>query len=329
MHVLTGEVAPLAPLLIPIGEIVVWAVALALCLLCVYLAKALFGTASSAVGWIPLFGKVVSRSLTSIEQKIVSFMSEAANAADVKMGAAFHQLARVVDWLGQEIARHANLIELLAGLIAGQAGIGLVASALQNMLHHANAAKAVANQALHKAVAVGHAVERGIGADVLPRIRTLDRELGRVIGLDIPGIRAGERTLWRGLDDLRKWVKTHALAAGTLATTGAVAWALARLGAGWIRCGNWNRLGRGICRAPSSLIDDILGLIVDVLLVENICQVIPLLEEGFSIVAAPLVTTLTEVGAGLCELGSSPPATLAVPPLYLPATVDDSLYLAA
>ena len=78
MRLLTGEVAPLAPLLIPLGEILIWAVGFALCLLCVYLAKALFGAADSAVGWIPWLGKIVTKPLTSIEQKIVSFMSQAA-----------------------------------------------------------------------------------------------------------------------------------------------------------------------------------------------------------------------------------------------------------
>src|SRR5690348_8406728 len=111
MRLLTGEVAPLAPLLIPLGEVLVWAVAFALCLLCVYLAKALFGAANSAVGWIPLFGRIATRSLTSIEHKIVSFMSEAAASTDAKMGAALHELARVIDWIGEEIDRHANLIQ--------------------------------------------------------------------------------------------------------------------------------------------------------------------------------------------------------------------------
>lgn len=260
MRLLTGEVAPLAPLLIPLGEILIWAVAFALCLLCVYLAKALFGTAESAVGWIPWFGRVATRSLTSIEHKIVSFMASAAASADAKMGAALHELARVIDWLGEEIRRHANLIELLAGLLAGTAGISLVAQAIANLLRHSKAAQATADRALHTAIALPRTVGRGIRADVLPRVKSLEREIGGVIAHDLPGIRAGERTIWRGIDDLRKWVRTHALTAGTLAFTAAVAWALARLGAGWTRCNNWNKIGKHVCGLPTNLIEDILGL---------------------------------------------------------------------
>lgn len=257
---LLGEVAPLAPLLIPLAEILIWAVALALCLLVVYLTKALFGTANSAVGWIPWFGKIATQSLTRIEHKIVGFMSQAAISVDQKMGAAFHQLARVVDWVGEEIERHANLIELLAGILAGSAGIGLVQKAIADLLRHSKVVQATATHALRTTITVTRTVRVGIGHDVLPRLRAAEREIGGVIGVDLPGIRAGERALWRGIDDLRKWVRTHTLAAGTLAFTGAVAWALARLGAGWVRCNNWNRIGKKVCGLPSNLIEDILGL---------------------------------------------------------------------
>lgn len=260
MRLLTGEFAPLAPLLIPLGEILIWAVAFALCLLCVYLTKALFGAADSAVAWIPLFGKVVSRSLTSVEHKIVSFMSQAAAASDAKMGAALHELARVIDWIGEELHRHANLIELLAGLLAGTAGIGLVQKAIADLLRHSQTAQATATRALHTAIALPRTVGRGIRADVLPRVKALERTVGGVIAHDLPGLHAADRTIWRGIDDLRKWVRTHALTAGTLAFTAAVAWALARLGGGWIRCRNWNRIGKHVCGLPSNLIEDILGL---------------------------------------------------------------------
>lgn len=325
--VLVGEVAPLAPLLIPLSEVLVWAVAFALCLLCVYLAKAFFGAANSAVGWIPYLGKVATRSLTSIEQKIVSFMSQAAASTDAKMGAALHELARVVDWLGAEIRRHANLLVVIAGLLAGQPGIALIEQGLANLLRHSKVAQATANHALKTAIALPRTVARGIGEDVLPRIKSLEREAGHIIGIDIPGIRAGEARLYRGIDDLRKWVTRHALEAGTLATTAAVAWALARLGSSWIRCSNWNRIGKTVCGLPGNWIEDLLGLVADFLILENICQVIPWLEEGLSVVALPLVEVMTAAGAGLCAAESSPPEVLPSPGLQLPPNPSIALYL--
>lgn len=327
MHVLTGEVAPLAPLAIPLAEVVGYFVAFACCVLCVYFAKAFFGAANSAVGWIPYLGKVVTSSLTKIEQKIVSFMSQAAAQMDAKMGAALHELARVVDWIGEEIRRHANLLELIAGILVGTAGVGLVTKLIQDLLRHSKVAQQTATKALHTAIALPRTIPRGIGEDVLPRIKRLERDAGHIIGVDIPGVRAGEARLYRGIDDLRKWVTRHALEAGTLATTAAVAWALARLGAGWIRCSNWNRVGKTVCGLPSHWIDDLLGLIADVLIVENICQVIPWLEEGLSLVETPLVEALTYVGAGLCDAEASPPETLPAPGLSLPASPSLVLYL--
>lgn len=327
MHVLTGEVEPLAPLLIPIGEIVIWFVALALCLLCVYLAKALFGTASSAVGWIPLFGKVVSRSLTSIEQKIVSFMSEAANAADAKMGAAFHQLARVVDWIGQEIARHANLLYVVSSILLGGQITAAVRAAIDALRHETTHAGAQASSALRKVVHAEAVIERGIGRDVLPALHELEREYEHVIGKVIPDIRAGELELERGAIRTWKWIRTHPSSLAATAFAGAVAWALARLGGGWIRCNNWRNIGRTVCNAPSHLIQDLLGLVADFFVLTNICTVIPWLEEAFSVVAAPLVSVLAKAGAGLCGPGSHAPAALDVPSLHLPASAGYTLHL--
>lgn len=258
MRLLTGEVAPLAPLLIPLGEVLIWAVGFALCLLCVYLAKALFGAADSAVGWIPWLGKIVTKPLTSIEQKIVSFMSQAAATSDAKMGAAFHELARVIDWIGEEINRHANLIELLAGILAGTAGLSALQQAIAQLFRHSKAVQATATHALETAIALPRTIQHGIGEDVLPRIKSLEHTVGGVIAHDLPGLRSADRILFRGIDDLRKWVHHHTLEAGTLAFAGAVAVALGRLGLGGLRCNNFtNMLKKRGCG---------LGLLVDRLL---------------------------------------------------------------
>jgi len=279
MHVLTGEVVPLAPLLIPIGEIVVWGVALAVCLAVVYFAKAFLGAAGGAVGWIPGVGGWLKSSINGVEHKIVSIMSAAANACDAKMGAAMHMLARVVDWLGEEIRRHANLLEVIAGILAGTAGVGLVTHAIENLLHHTRVAKATAQAAARKAVAVGHAVERGIGADVLPRIKAEERTIGRVIGQDIPGIRAGEAALERTIGNLWRWTHRHTLAAGSLAFTAAAAWALARLGSGWVRCGNWNKIGKRVCGTPSTEIDALLALVLGAVAIEDFRALVKVAQE--------------------------------------------------
>ncbi len=287
MRLLTGEVAPLAPLLIPLGEILVWAVGFALCLLCVYLAKALFGAADSAVGWIPWLGKIVTKPLTSIEQKIVSFMSQAAASSDAKMGAAFHELARVIDWIGEEINRHANLLELLAGIVAGAAGLSALQQAIAQLFRHSKAAQATATHALKTAIALPRTIRHGIGEDVLPRIKSLERTVGGVIAWDLPGIRAGERSLGRGLDSLWKWTHRHTLLAGTLGFTAAVGWALSRLGAGWTRCNNWNRIGKQVCSSPLGDVEALLGLVATGAVLADFRELIKLaqsVEHGTAVV---------------------------------------------
>jgi hypothetical protein len=295
VRLLTGEVAPLAPLLIPLGEILIWAVGFALCLLCVYLAKALFGTAEGAVGWIPWFGKVATRSLTSIEQKIVAFMSQAAATSDAKMGAALHELARVIDWIGEEINRHANLIELLAGAT----GLSSLQQAIAQLLRHSKAAQATATHALKTAIAIPRTIQHGIGEDVLPRIKSLERTIGGVIAHDLPGLRNADGILFRGIDDLRKWVRHHTLLAGTLGFTAAVAWALARLGAGWTRCNNWNRIGKHVCGLPTSLIEDVLGLSLAFLAVVD-----PVVIAEAAITTEDAISGLVEKVAGLHDAAS-------------------------
>jgi hypothetical protein len=74
-------------------------------------------------------------------------------------------------------------------------------------------------------------------------------------------------------------------------------------------------------------LDALLGLLGEVFLVTNICRVIPWLEEAFSVVASPLISTLAAAGAGLCAPGSSAAPPLDTPRLYLPASPSDALYL--
>ena len=59
-----------------------------------------------------------------------------------------------------------------------------------------------------------------------------------------------------------RWIRTHPLSLASTAFAGAVAIALQRIGASWIRCNNWNRIGRQVCGVPTSEIDSLLGLLV-------------------------------------------------------------------
>lgn len=116
---------------------------------------------------------------------------------------------------------------------------------------------------------------------------------GAVIGSTIPSV--------RDLIGIRKRIgELEKTLAGT-AVAGAVALALARLGVSWIRCNNWKRLGRGVCGLPSSVISDILGLITDVFILADICEVIKLTDDAFGVVEGPLASFVGNVGGALCH----------------------------
>ena len=301
--------------------------ALAVCLLVVAFAKAFFGVTGTLLGKLPVIGGWIDSTAHHIEQRITNVFGGFAATLEGVIGASWHSMARLVDKIGHEIAEHAGLLATIATFIPG-------GGVIVGLYREIALARSLIHKLAHALTGIGHdvvirtkVIERGIGNDVLPRIRSLDREVARVISRDIPGLRVGERTLTRELDSLRTWVHRHVLAAGTAAFAGAIAVALAKLGLDWIRCTNARSVfkKRG-CNMWNGL-ESLLATLVDVLLITNMCTVIPWLEEGFSIVAAPLVSTLTTVGAGLCAPGSSPPELLPGVSLHLPAAPDSTLYL--
>lgn len=88
-----------------------------------------------------------------------------------------------------------------------------------------------------------------------------------------------------------------------------------------IRCaksgGPMGRLARTLCRMPSNVLNDLLGLLADVLVFENVCTLLPLLETAASDIGTPLVAALTEVGAGLCS-GAAPAGAMRGPAPTIP-----------
>lgn len=288
MHLIVGEVAPVAPLLIPIGYIVMWGVFLALCLGVTYVAKAFFGTASGTIGKLPVLGHWIDGKISVVEHKLTATLGQASAYADAQIGAAFHSLARIVDYIGHEIEAHANLLAVLAQAIAGQTlGLNLWGQ-IGRIRHFEGALVKQISQLVRRQIAQDERIARGIGADVLPRIRTIERETARVVNRDIPSVRARERALAREVDRLWSWTHRHTLAAGTATFAGAVAFALARLGAGWVRCSNWRKIGRGVCGAPASEIDALMGLFAAGATIASFRQLVELGQEVEHGVAATL-----------------------------------------
>lgn len=139
--------------------------------------------------------------------------------------------------------------------------------------------------------------------------RILAGAAGAVIGATIP--------IHKDLLGIKKRVGKLEKSLVGLAAAGLVATALARLGVSWIRCNNWKRLGRGICNLPAAAISDLLGLLTDVLILADICEVVKLLQDAYALVEQPLAELVGDVGGALCHGDFDAPPALELPQLYL------------
>lgn len=310
-----------------LGLLVILLGALIFCYLCVYVAKALLGTAASATSWIPWIGSAVSSGLHKAEQHIVHVFAEAASGVESAIGWSWHVSARLVDALGREINSHANQLWALANSMPA---VAFVAALLNDLRKHTHAITKLWDTVFsHPASLVRPVTAKVTALERYTRanVKALDHALDGVIEHDIPSLRKRTKTLEGELSRAWDAIRANRLALGSLAFVGAVSLALSRLGLGSLRCNNaqslFKRRGCGLWND----LEGILGLLADAVFLTNICTVIPWLEEGFSVVAAPLVSALAGAGAGLCQPGSSPPAELATPALYLPAAPSTSLYL--
>lgn len=108
---------------------------------------------------------------------------------------------------------------------------------------------------------------------------------------------------------LRKmnWLLAFA-GAGTLVFTG-----LAKLGLEWLKCKNVNRLGRVICKIPTSVFNEILGLLTDILILADICQVVSVLDDALKFVEPEISAFIGDVGGALCHGDFAAPPSMNVP----------------
>jgi hypothetical protein len=208
----------------------------------------------------------------SVVHHLVNAMTPAVQRPQQIMGAALHD--------------DANLVRRLRAVLIAQALV--VVGLAQAVRGHVSAADLKGIEAgLNARIGNAERQARGIGADVQPQIKgavrgieagvnqrvgSLDKAIEQVRLRDIPAIRSRARVTENELSRLWQWVHKNIATVGTLTFAGAVAVALARLGGGWIRCKNWNRIGKRICGLPTSLIDSLLAGLIDVLLIADLCQ---------------------------------------------------------
>jgi hypothetical protein len=284
---------------------------------------------------VPVVGGYISGALGDVATAIANAAGSLESGIDSLMGAAWHALASYMDRLWHHIEAEAALsaqqAELLGGFLYRHLGIQAAVRSLEQDYRGIEHGVKDLTREWHGLEAevrkLAHDLTHGIGDDVLPRLKQLDREVTKIDDVVLPKIRAEVAGAEADIAGLRKWIADNFPAIGTAALTTAIAWALSQLGLGGLRCSSLtNMLGKRGCGLWKDL-EGLLGLFADTVLLTNVCDLLPVLETAVSDVATPIVVTLTDVGAGLCSGGIGAPPALTVPALSLPATVSDALNL--
>lgn len=263
----------------------------------------------------------------SADAWVVGSLQTYCEGAEIAIARLFHGLQSLVvaqaeafEWVARETSQAFDwLLNLHLPKISRQfvtaAGLGaLIARAVSQAVAHLR-------PEIHKTVQViDHTVERtvprvvhaiGSGAVELPGwVIHLPRSIHNVV-----------EQLGRVEHRLRKL--EIAVGATAFAATLANAWGIP------LRCaksgGPMGRLARSLCGLPGHFLTDLFGLLADFFVLENICTVLPWVEDAGSAIGAPLIATLTEVGAGLCDVNHAAPGRMSVPALYLSQPTDGLL----
>lgn len=91
--------------------------------------------------------------------------------------------------------------------------------------------------------------------------------------------------------------------------------------------GNIGKVSRALCGLGTVALEDILGLLVDALILEDICSILSLLTKGFSLIEGPLTAFVTAAETWACYGVKEKPRKLDIPELHLPAVTGIVLYL--
>lgn len=144
----------------------------------------------------------------------------------------------------------------------------------QTANRHAVKAGHEATHANTHARSVGHALDRH-KARVNPILRhhthaidvTLPRDIGRVrtregeLSRDLGKLRDRTKAIEDGATKTFRWIRAHPASAATGVFTAAVSVALTRLGLGFMRCRDWQKVGRSLTCGMGRWISELLGFI--------------------------------------------------------------------
>lgn len=299
--------------------LVVGLVAFALALICYELIKALI----NAMGGVPIIGRAIGAILSPVARALSWAAGQIEHGVDAAIGWSLHKTAELTEWFWRQFVSQSvailHLAEIAGNQLYGLTGLrGLVHGVIRTVHGIEAGIKTIERQwhgIEHRVKALEGDVAHGIGADVLPRLRTLEREVTTAETKTIPAIRGIANTAENDVTQLRDWITKNVPLAGTVTFVGVVAWALSQLGLGGLRCdsliGKNGLLTRRTCGLWNGL-EDLLGLFVDALILTDLCAILPEAVTFFGYVEGALTGLISQAAAAVCSLPNQKWTTVTV-----------------
>jgi hypothetical protein len=287
--------------------------------------------------------------IRALDNGIQHGISAAAATSEQQAGRFFHAAAVLQRWIVGEVVGLAfdtlALAHWLTAVAIPRYAGAAVKLAFPEVWLYRKIASVVAGELVHvvKLIkAAAHTTEvtvvNKVYAPVIKRVTTVERiavgtagalagTIGGTITGDVSGLWRRVAELWRARTIVNKRLHRVETLFGVTAMAAAMANVLGLPNWRCLTRGNIGRASRALCGLGAAAFEDLLGLLVDVLIVEDICKVITLLEGGLSIIQGPLNKWVTVVDGALCHGDYNAPPTDGYAALSLPPVTGVALSL--
>lgn len=253
------QIVTIRALLIPLMRVSGLVVVLGVVFAVDALTRAFFGTVSGTLGWVPYLNRVIQQPIHSIQKKVSSYLGGLESHIDASMGGYLHALADGIGrlasgeaeagWAAWAIAKSLRALRYTVHALPSP---GKVVTITKTVYVQTKAATAKAAKAT--AVAV-----RAAPASLVRKVEAVAGAIEGVIEWDLPRLRERTRAAEQEIGRLWRYVRKRAVPIGIGAGVGAIAFALGRLGLGWLRCSRVGKAGRSICGMDQGLLESLLA----------------------------------------------------------------------
>lgn len=248
-------------------------VPLAVALLCLALATVitvLMVNVMQKLGGIPGVGGYLVSAARGVATTISRVLSAAVSGIEGFIGGTFHLAASYLDKTWRLISDTPAVLEHVARVVGDQlyrvsgleALVRFVHSFVREISRDVTRLNKEYHGIEHGVRTLEHEISKGIGDDILPHLKTLDRAVTHLENTAIPALTDGVADAGENVTALGDYIAKNYVSEAQLLTEATAAAVLTAAGVSWLRC-NSNPFNRntGACNLWGDLAD-ILGLVV-------------------------------------------------------------------